>query len=150
LRMVAGRLFEMNRPTEEIAKAVDRDDQTIRAWRRAWRQGGTDALKAKRHPGRAPKLSASQWRQFIAMLSQSPQAHGYAAYLWTTPLMARLIKAQFGVDHHHDYIGEMLHKLGWSCQRPTKRARERDEEAIARRRAHEWPELLKKAEPRAR
>ena len=35
---------------------------------------------------------------------------------------------RFGVTYHVDYIGTLLHKLGWSLQRPTLRARERDEE----------------------
>lgn len=143
--MVAARLFEMGRPNGEIAIATQADDQTVRAWKRKWRRGGVDALKAKVHPGRIPKLSAQQWRQVLSMLQRSPQEHGYDAYLWTTPLMARLIQEQFDVHYHHDYIGEMLHKLGWSCQRPAKRARERDENAIALWREQQWPALLKKA-----
>lgn len=58
--------------------------------------------------------------------------------------MARLIAEKFGVSYHHDYIGEMLHQLGWSCQRPAKQARERDDEAIERWRQVEWPAFLKK------
>jgi transposase len=146
MRMVAARLFTLGRPTDEVAAAANADPQTVRAWRRVWRTGGEAALRAKPHPGRAPKLSAAQWQQVLAMLAQPPQAHGYAdAYLWTTTLMARLIRDRFGVTYHHDYVGEMLHKLGWSCQRPAKRARERDEQAIAAWRDREWPALLKKA-----
>jgi transposase len=137
-------MFELGRPTCEIAKVVDRDDQTVRAWRRTWKAGGLDALKAKPHPGRVPKLSSEQWQEVLAMLERSPQEHGYDAYLWTTNLMARLIKEKFAVDYHHDYVGEMLHKLGWSCQKPTKVARERDEAAIARWKSQVWPDLLKK------
>jgi transposase len=151
LRMVAARMFEMGRPTGEIARAVGRGGQTVRAWRRVWRGGGAAALEAKPHPGREPKLSAAQWQQVLALLARPPAEHGYAdAYLWTTTLMARLIKDRFAVDHHHDYVGEMLHKLGWSCQRPAKRAKERDEQAIAAWRATEWPALLKKAVTTAR
>ena len=58
----------------------------------------------------------------LGWLAQAPKDHGYDAYLWTTPLMARLIHDKFGVQFHHDYVGEMLHQLGWSCQRPAKRA----------------------------
>jgi transposase len=151
LRLVAARLFELKRPTQEIAKATDRDDQTIRAWRRAWNRGGVEALKAKAHPGRVPKLSATQWQEVLSMLACSPKEHGYdPAYLWTTTLIARLIRDRFGVTYHHDYVGEMLHHLGWSCQRPAKRARERDERAIATWRRREWPALLKKVATGAR
>ncbi|MFC9397550.1 winged helix-turn-helix domain-containing protein [Streptomyces sp. NPDC057027] len=32
-------------------------------------------------------------------------------------------------------------RLGWSLQRPERRAVERDESEIARRIAHEWPRI---------
>jgi transposase len=146
LRLVAARMFEMDRPTKEIATAVGRDEQTIRAWRRAWRASGVDGLRAKPHPGRTPKLSAEQWQEVLSMLLRSPREFGYAdAYLGTTTLMARLIWDQLGVAFHHDYVGEQLHRLGWSCQRPAKRAKERDGAAIQHWRDVTWPDLLKKA-----
>jgi transposase len=151
LRLVAARMFEMGRPSREIATATGRDEQTIRAWRRVWRKAGVDGLRAKPHPGRAPKLTAEQWQAVLSMLLRPPRDFGYAdAYLWTTTLMARLIWDHFGVDFHHDYVGEMLHKLGWSCQRPAKRAKERDEAAIQHWRDVTWPDLLKKVATAAR
>jgi transposase len=146
LRLVAARMFEMQIEPKKVAKAVNRDVQTVRHWRRVWLKTGVEGLRAKPHPGRAAKLSAGQWDSVLQMLLRGPKEHGYDAYLWTTSLMARLIHEKFGVDYHHDYVGEMLHKLGWSCQKPTKRARERDEAAIALWKHQTWPGLLKKAE----
>ena len=143
MRLVAGRLFELGRPTAEIAHATGRRPQTVRAWRRAWRKDPA-TLRARTHPGRTPRLSPEQWQAVLVQLARSPQDHGYDAYLWTTTLMARMIKEKFDVDYHHDYVGEMLHKLGWSCQRPTKRSQERDEQAIALWQQETWPTLLKK------
>lgn len=149
--MVAARMFAMDRPTQEIATATGRDEQTVRAWRRVWRTAGHEGLRAKPHPGRAPKLSAAQWQAVLSMLLRPPRDFGYAdAYLWTTTLMARLIRDRFGVDFHHDYVGEMLHRLGWSCQRPSKQAKERDEAAVQHWRDVTWPELLKKVATAAR
>jgi transposase len=145
LRLIAMRMLELDRPPSEIAKVVDRDPQTIRHWKRVWQRQGAAGLKSKPHPGRPPKFSRQQWQKFLSMLECSPKDHGYNAYLWTTALMARLVQEKFGVKLNHDYIGEMLHKLGWSCQKPTKRARERDEQAIEHWRQVVWPELLKKA-----
>jgi transposase len=151
LRLVAARMFEIDRPTKEIATAVDRDEQTVRAWRRVWQARGMEGLRAKPHPGRVPKLSGAQWQLVLSMLARPPQEHGYAhAYLWTTALMARLIKREFGVDYHHDHVGEVLHRLGWSCQRPATWAKERDDAAVARWAAVEWPMILKKAVTAAR
>jgi len=150
LRIIASRLFELKLKPIQIAMALDRDVQTIRAWRRVWRRAGPGGLAARRHRGREAKLSGEQWQAVLSMLKRPPQEHGYDAYLWTTALMARLIREKFAVDYHHDYVGEMLHKLGWSCQKPTKRARERDENAIELWKQQSWPALLKKAETATR
>jgi transposase len=145
LRMVAARLFELQRPTKEIAAAVGRDEQTVRAWRRAWGAAGVEALRAKSHPGPVPKLSPQQRQDVLTMLGHAPAEYGYDdAPLWTTTLVARLIYDSYGVEHHHDYVGELLHALGWSYQTPTKRARERDDEAVAAWRRRDWPGHLKK------
>ena len=151
LRLVAARMFEMDRPTKETAQAIDRDEQTVRAWRRVWRAAGADGLRAKPHRGREPKLTAAQWQHVLSMLAHPPHAYGYDdGYLWTTALIARLIADRLGVAFHHDHVGEMLHRLGWSWQRPAKRARERDEAAVQHWREVSAPELFKKAATAAR
>ena len=57
--------------------------------------------------------------------------------------MKDLIQRLFGVQYHVDYVGTLLHKLGWSPQKPERRARERHERAIARWHRDVWPRLKK-------
>jgi transposase len=85
-----------------------------------------------------------QLAQLAEHLQNGPQTHGYATALWTTERIARLIKRQFGVRYHRDHVGRLLGQMGWSCQRPTGRARERKEEEIARWKRVEWPRIKKK------
>jgi transposase len=85
-----------------------------------------------------------QLGQLGELLKAGPQAHGYATALWTTERIARLIQRQFGVRYHRDHVGRLLGQMGWSCQRPTGRARERKEEEIARWKRVEWPRIKKK------
>ena len=59
-------------------------------------------------------------------------------------MIAELIKREFGVEYNPDWVGEILHALGMSFQKPMRRARERDEQKIAAWRIEVWPELLKK------
>jgi transposase len=79
-------------------------------------------------------------------LKAGPQAHGFATALWTTQRMARLIRQRWNVRYHSDHMCRLLQKLGWSCQRPTTRARQRDETAIQRWKKVTWP-ALKKVQP---
>jgi transposase len=38
-------------------------------------------------------------------------------------------------------VWRLLRRLGWSVQRPARRASERDDAEIARWRAQEWPRI---------
>jgi putative transposase len=63
-------------------------------------------------------------------LLKGAQAAGFPTDLWTCPRVARLISSLFGVTYHVDHIGRLLHMLGWSPQKPERRAIERDEAKI--------------------
>ena len=53
------------------------------------------------------------------------------------------VQHEFGISYHPDHLGRILHDLGFSPQKPQQRARERDEEAIARWRKQDWPRIKK-------
>jgi transposase len=46
-------------------------------------------------------------------------------------------------------VWRLLRALGWSVQRPTGQARQRDEKAIRTWKAKRWPELKKSLRDRA-
>ena len=146
--MIAANMFDQRKPTKEIATTVGAAEQTVREWRRDYRKGGRAALAGTKATGRPRKLTEKQRAELRTLLAEGPAAHGYAdAYLWTTKLIARLIKDRFGVEHHHDHVGVILHELDWSPQVPARRAKERDEARIAAWRGTFWPDLVKKVPP---
>ena len=84
------------------------------------------------------------------MLLKPPAEYGFDKYLWTQQLIADLIQRKFGVSYHHDHVGDILHGIGFTHQKPARRAREKDEQKIQQWREQIWPELLKKvSSPRA-
>ncbi len=98
----------------------------------------------KRRPlGRRPKLTAIHKRHLDQALEQGAQAHGFLNDLWTLPRVAALIERQSGVRLHPGHVWRLLGRLGWSLQRPSGRAVQRDEAAIARWKKHTWPALKK-------
>jgi transposase len=141
--MIAARLFAQGKSLAEVAAAVGSSKSSASRWKQVWEQGGEEALRAKPHPGADPKMKPQQRRRLLAALKQGPRRFGYAPSGWTGPLVRDLIQRLFGVQYHVDYIGPLLHKLGWSAQKPEYRARERNERAIARWRRHELPRLKK-------
>ena len=105
-----------------------------------------DGLAAKPHPGPATRLSLTQQQKLEQMLRQGAQAHGWPNQLWTTQRIAELIRRHFGVSLHHDHVGRFLRqRLRWSPQKPRRRAREREEEAIAQWKSEKFPEIVEAA-----
>ena len=100
-----------------------------------------EALKAKPHPGRKPRLNAKQKRQLIETLLAGPRKAGYQNDLWTCRRVAEVVAKKFHVEYHPDHIGKLLHDLGWTCQKPEQRAREADDAAMARWRKRDWPRI---------
>jgi transposase len=144
VRDIAANMFDQDKPPAEIAKSLGVDDQTVRAWRRAYRAGGRVALVSRKPPGRPARLTDAQRAQLAALLEQAPAQCGFDRYLWTQQLIADLIAREFAVSYHHDHIGVILREIGFTHQKPARRARETDPAAVEAWRQETWPALLKK------
>lgn len=142
LRAVA--LLTQGHPPVEVARMVGANRRSVRRWKAAYRKKGRPALAARPASGRPPKLPAPLTRRLERELLRGAKAAGFATDLWTCPRVARLIEQRFRVHYHVDHIGRLLHWLGWTPQKPARRAVERDEEGIRRRIKQTWPALKKK------
>jgi transposase len=87
--------------------------------------------------------------QLEQCLKQGPEQFGYLSGLWTLARVGKLIEQQHGVRYDASQVWRILRKLNWSCQRPTGRARERDEAAIQYWKKVRWPQLKKKRSAKA-
>jgi len=95
-------------------------------------------------------LSAYQRRLLEKRLMKGAKTNGFSTNLWTCPRIAEVIERYYSVRYHIDHIPKLLASLGWSCQKPEKRAIERDEERIAQWVAKDWPRIKKShTKPRA-
>ena len=131
-RLLAGQLILEGRDIGEVAEILGVSMSSVKRWRRAVEKGGMDALKAKPHPGRKPRLNAKQKRQLVEILLAGPRKSGYHNDFWTCRRIAEIVERKFHVEYHPDYLGRMLHDLGWTCQMPDQRAREADDTAMRR------------------
>lgn len=143
-RLRAARLFEKNVPVPEVVRRLGVARQVAYRWHQAWRAGGDSALASKGSAGPKARLILGQTEQIMEALLQGPMAQGYKTQLWTLPRVAALIKSLTGIRYHPGHVWRILGDLGFSCQRPERRAIERDEEAIRQWRRVKWPALKKK------
>ena len=126
-----------------VATALRVSLVSVGRWRKAIRLGGCKALARKLHPGRRLKLSVARRRQLLAVLARGPKRQGYRTELWTLERVAEVIRCRWGVSYHPSQVWRILQASDWSCQKPQRRARERDEEAIVRWRRIDWPRIKK-------
>ena len=128
-----------------VAKQLKASHSSVLRWRDAVVAHGEQGLTARPAPGRPSRISRQQQRQLLRILARGASRNGFPTDLWTCTRVAHVIEQRFGVIYHVDYVGTLLHKLGWSPQKPERRARERDEGAIAAWHRETWPRLKKEA-----
>jgi transposase len=141
-RKRAARMFARGATQADVARELEVSRQSVSRWYADWRAGGTQALRAAGRAGRMPRLTEAQLRRVDRALRKGPRAHGFGTDLWTLDRVAQVIEAETGVRYHSGHVWKLLRdKLGWTRQRPARRAVERDDEAIARWVAEDWPRI---------
>jgi transposase len=143
-RRIAAKLLQEGKGIREVARLVGAAPSAVHGWKQALEEGGPEALKAKPHPGRPAELNAEQRTELERLLLKGPLAAGFPTDLWTLRRVAQVIERHFGVQHHPGHVWRILRDMDWSPQKPERRARERDEDAIEGWRQEDWPRLQKK------
>jgi len=139
----AASLLAQGESCPKVAVLVGVSLSSVKRWKAAWKKGGIESLAAKPHPGPASRLCDFQRQQLLNILIRGPRAIGYPTDLWTCARVAKVIQKSFRVRYHRGHVWYLLRGLNWSCQKPERRARERDESAIVRWRERDWPRLKK-------
>jgi transposase len=86
-------------------------------------------------------LSGVELKRVEQTLLRGALAHGFSTDLWTLARVAEVIARETGVEYHPGHVWRVLRNLGWSLQKPARRAIERDQEAIQRWVKETWPEV---------
>ena len=127
-----------------LAETLDVTRGAINRWLQWYEADGVDGLRTLPVPGRAPKLDAAQQQALITMIEAGPPSAGYSAGIWTGPMIGDLIYRQFGVRYHNHHVPWVLHRLGFSVQRPRKRLARADLEKQEYWLHKEFPAIKKK------
>lgn len=143
-RMKAVKLLEAGVSQAETARRVGVHRQSVSRWATALATKGREGLRKAGRAGRKPRLDDDAVERLCDVLESGPEAAGFATNLWTCDRVAEVIEREFGIRYHSAHVWKLLGKIGWSCQRPTGRAIERDENAIRRWKRVEWPRIKKK------
>lgn len=147
-RVRAGRLLQKGKKPGEIALDVGVARQTVYTWKAIFDEGGIDALRAVPLRGRPAQLDATQLDEVRRAVLQNPTEHGFGTELWTLKRVGAVIKRMHGIKFSQTQIWRILGSLGFSPQKPDKRAIERNEDVVRSWKRNKWPALKKKPNER--
>jgi transposase len=143
-RRRAVELVEQGEAPAVVARILGVTRTSLHRWRRLARHG--TGLAAKPSPGRRRRLTDQQLQELEGLLDQGAPAHGFANELWTSARVAQVIRRHFGVKYHPDYVRRLLRRrLNWTCHKPQRRARQRNDKEVERWKADEFPRILREA-----
>lgn len=148
-RVKAGRMLLAGKGCAEVAQAVGVARQTVYTWKKLLDEGGIDALRSVPERGRPARLDEKQLAALRAAILQSPTEHGFGTELWTLKRVGAVIERMHGVRFGQTQVWRILGSMGFSPQKPNKRAIERDEDAVRAWKRRTWPSLKKKPSEKA-
>lgn len=129
----------------DVARAVGASLSSVVRWKQAHRRDTRNGLRARPIPGRPPRLTKVQQERLRRALLRGARAAGHTTELWTLKRIVRLIETEFAVRYSPVGVWKLLrHGLGWSWQKPERRALQRDEAAIAEWKTKAWPHIKKR------
>lgn len=142
-RKQAAKLFAKGVSQADVARELDVSRQSVSRWHEAWSRGGVKELKGAGRAGRRPLLDSADLAKVEKALRRGPKASGFATDIWTLPRITEVIATLTGVSYHPGHVWRIMGQLGWSPQRPTRRALERNDEAVDQWVATRWPQVKK-------
>ena len=140
-RFRAWRLAQQGWSPRHITEALGVSKGAVSQWLTRAREGGAEALRHRPPPGAPRRLAAAQLDRLPALLHRGAEAYGFRGQVWTCGRIAAVIRLACGLTYHPSHVGRLLKAMRWSLQKPARRARQRDEAAIARWRQETWPAL---------
>jgi len=142
-RRRAGKMFDAGKSQADVVRELEVSRQSASRWHADWARGGTPALRGAGRAGRLPRLNQHDLTRVERELLKGPPANGYPTDLWTLARVGEVIERVTGVSYHPGHVWRILTRLGWSRQRPARRALERDDAQIEHWAKVEWTRVKK-------
>jgi transposase len=133
-----------------VAKKFKVTTRAVQHWMQWHRGRGKRSMGARATPGRPPRMETRQKQKLRRLIIAGAKAAGFSSDLWTCRRVRDLVRREFAIEYHEDHIGRLLRVLGFSPQKPERRALERNERAIRTWVHVQWPRIKKKPKSKRR
>ena len=142
-RKRAIRLYNQGKSQYFIAKKLGVSFEAVSNWVEIYEADGLEGLRSKGKPGPKATLSADDRKKIKDAILKGPRAAGYDTDLWTLARLSTLIRQTTKAQFHPGHVWKIVCSLGFSCQKPETRAKERNERALKAWRETTVPRLKK-------
>jgi transposase len=143
-RLRAVPYFKKEWSERKIGSKLGVSGPTVHEWKVFWKKKGIAGLKAGVY-GRVSRLSKQEEKLVRKQILKGAGAFGFSGDFWTLKRLSISVRRWVKVDYKDRSIWHVLKRLGFSCQKPARRARERDEKAITTWMTTTWPVIKKGA-----
>lgn len=143
-RKRAWALYQTGWKQKDIAEALGVTQGAVSQWIKCGRAGGEAGLTEQSKSGAPVRLSAADRQKLPGILERGAESFGFRGERWTCARVGKLVEREFGVRYHPAHVSRILKDLGWTPQKPIRRAKQRKEAEIQRWKDVRWPELKKR------
>lgn len=146
LRIRAVQRVEQGESPEIVAEVFGINRRTIYRWLERYHHGGVEGLHTRPKSGRPSKFSADDLQWLARLLRfENPQQYRFPYALWTREIIRVLLRRERNVRVSDVTVGRILGRLGFSPQRPLRRAWQQSPELVDAWKAKVYPEIRKRA-----
>jgi transposase len=142
-RLRAGVLFDKGMSQATIAKTCAVTRAAACQWYGEWKKKGQDGLISKGKTGADPKLDTIKRQALKQIILSGPKKAGYVTDFWTLARIKDVTKKKLKIDLGRGSVWRTMITLGFSVQKPIRRAKERNDKAIRDWKLNEFPKLKK-------
>lgn len=126
-----------------IAKKLGVSFEAVSKWVEIYKDKGLKGLKTKGKPGPKAQISKNDLKKLRRCILNGPKKMGYDTDVWTLSRISRAIKDISKVSIKTTQTWRVVISLGFSCQKPKVRSKQRNEAIIKEWRLRKFPELKK-------
>ena len=112
--------------SHDTARLYGDSPRAIEYWVQRLTSKGLSGLLDGNHPGRPTRLSAGNLAELRTDIGRSPRELGYDQNLWDGLLLSHHITHNYSVSLSVRHCQRLFHQLGFSLQRPRRKASEAD------------------------
>lgn len=142
-RLKAIKLYRNGVSQATIAKKLKVTPSAVCQWIKEYEGKGIKGVASKGICGPKPCLTEKDTARIMKALVKGPRAYGFSTDLWNLPRLGKLIQKTTRASFKQSHVSNVLHSLGWTCQKPVVHAKQRNEKVIQMWTKVEWPRLKK-------